>query len=180
MLRTVGGSTASRAGGIVLASLLQLALALLLTSCSGSGLSPTKAGEAISKSEAFKEPAGFKLFTGRMNNVDPASYQPLAERGWVTITERGGAALTPAGEIESTRWKKAKDFPNLWHLPIAKRKLLKVTDVQVLMNRAEVTFDFEEIPTDYLPELARNVRRTGKATFQRYNEGWELTGMNLP
>jgi|SRR5580704_2109568 hypothetical protein len=172
-------------------TILTLAAALLLTSCSPRDyLTRRLAADLISASDPFKTPQQYVLQTGVVSNqiyVAP-EYLVLEHHGWVSATTApcpAGLApppcwdilLTPSG-VETVRTLiPAEDADKQsFAIPVARRELLTITGIAKQGNDADVEFTWRWIPLNEIGAAlySSDVHSKSTVSFRDYDDGWRV------
>jgi hypothetical protein len=172
-------------------TILTLAAALLLTSCSPRDyLTRRLAADLISASDPFKTPQQYVLQTGVVSNqiyVAP-EYLVLEHHGWVSATTApcpAGLApppcwdilLTPSG-VETVRTLiPAEDADKQsFAIPVARRELLTITGIAKQGNDADVEFTWRWIPLNEIGAAlySSDVHSKSTVAFRDYDDGWRV------
>jgi len=172
-------------------SILTLAAALLLTSCSPRDyLTRRLAADLISASDPFKTPQQYVLQTGVVSNQTYVSpeYLVLEHHGWVSATTAPCPAglvpppcwdilLTPSGVDTVRTLIPAEDADKQsFAIPVARRELLNITGIAKQGNAAEVEFTWRWIPLNEIGAALYSSDLHSKSTvaFRAYDDGWRV------
>lgn len=132
-----------------------------LAACSHSTLEPEKAAAALRGHERFAQPLVIGLPLGPTAHVHPASAreaaQVLAQRGDVVVaaTEPLEIRLTPQGNrrLGAGGWALGEAPVRTLSVPVARRDLVQVSDVEPKPGGGVVSFDWRWVMTDVGREL---------------------------